>query len=87
MTLQILPEEHYIIERLQREGRGGTVTQIGKDVYQYQKETFDCNEMMPWVRTFIGRILSLKCTAKSIEQRFYQDLHTMYQIYQIEENT
>ena len=87
MTLQILPEEHYIAERLQREGRGGTVTQIGKDVYQYQKETFDCNEMMPWVRTFTGRILSLKCTAKSIEKRFYQDLHTMYQIYQIEENT
>lgn len=82
MTLQIQePEEHYIVERLNREGRGGTVTRLGKNVYRYERKAFDCNEMLPWVRTFTGRILSLECTAKSVEHRFYQDLQAMYRMY------
>ena len=82
LTLHVQePEEAYIVSRLKREGRGGTVTRIAKNTYQYQRESFDCNEMMPWVRTFIGRILSLECTSKLTEQRFYQDLQTMYRMY------
>ena len=84
MKLQVQePEEHYIVDRLYHEGRGGTVTRLEKNIYQYEISVFDCNEMIPWIRTFIGRILSLDCTAKSVEQRFYQDLQTMYQVYQI----
>lgn len=83
MTIQALePSEQYIVERLKREGRGGTVTRLEQNIYQYEIEVFDCNEMLPWIRTFTGRILSLKCTAKSVERCFYQDLQTMYQMYQ-----
>ncbi len=60
---------------------------MGENTWQYQRESFDCNEMLPWVRTFTGRILSLECTAKSVEQRFYQDLEDMYQMYQTGGNT
>lgn len=82
MTIQILePSETYILNRLKNEGRGGTVTKIARNTYQYEVEVFDCNEMLPWIRTFIGRILSLECTAKSVERRFYQDLNTMYHLY------
>ena len=77
------PGENYIVDRLKREGRGGLVTRIAKNTWQYQREAFDCNEMLPWIRTFTGRILSLECTAKSVEERFYQDLQVMYQMYQI----
>ena len=77
------PEEYYIVERLKREGRGGTVARISQNTYRYEREAFDCNEMLPWIRTFIGRIISLECTARSVEQQFYQDLKTMYQMYQI----
>ncbi len=88
MTLKIdASTEHYILERLKHEGRGGAVTKIAENTYQYEIKVFDCNEMLPWVRTFTGRILSLKCTAKSVERRFYQDLQKMYQIYQIDENS
>ncbi len=84
MTVQVNePYDHYIVERLMREGRGGIVTRIKPDVYQYETTVFDCNEMLPWVRTFIGRILSLECTAKSVERRFYQDLSIMYHMYEI----
>ncbi|MCM1541301.1 MAG: WYL domain-containing protein [Blautia sp.] len=85
MTIQAFePSEQYIVNRLKNEGRGGTVTRIARNVYQYEIEVFDCNEMLPWIRTFTGRILSLECTDKSVEQRFYQDLRAMYRIYQIE---
>lgn len=85
MTLQVYePTENYILERLKREGRGGTVTKLERNIYQYEIEVFDCNEMLPWIRTFIGRILSLECTAKSVEHRFYQDLQTMYEMYTTE---
>ena len=85
MTIQALePSEQYIVERLKREGRGGTVTRVERNVYQYEIEVFDCNEMLPWIRTFTGRILSLECTDKSVEQRFYRDLQTMCRMYQIE---
>ncbi len=87
MTLQVLePEELYIVDRLKREGRGGIVTKTAQNTYLYKTEVFDCNEMLPWIRTFTGRILSLECTAKSVERRFYQDLETMYQMYHIDGN-
>ena len=86
MTIQVFePKESYIVDRLRREGRGGTVTKTATNIYQYEIEVFDCNEMLPWIRTFIGLILSLECSAKSVERRFYEDLQTMYQMYQIEE--
>lgn len=88
MTVWALePTENYIVERLKREGRGGIVTRTARNTYQYETEVFDCNEMLPWIRTFIGRILSLECTAKSVEQRFYKDLQKMYQMYDINDST
>ena len=62
------------------------MTRLEKNIYQYEINVFDCNEMIPWIRTFIGRIVSLECTAKSVEQRFYRDLQSMYQMYRISEN-
>lgn len=82
MTIQAYePTENYVVDRLRREGRGGTVTRLAQNIYQYEIEVFDCNEMLPWIRTFTGRILSLQCTAKSVEHRFYQDLQAMYEMY------
>ncbi|MDE6982154.1 MAG: WYL domain-containing protein, partial [Lachnospiraceae bacterium] len=84
MTLHVIePHENYILDRLNREGRGGSITKINENVYQYETKVFDCNEMLPWIRTFIGRIRSLECTDKSVETLFYEDLKSMYQMYQI----
>ena len=75
--------EQYILTRLEQEGRGGTVTQEGQNLYKYQIQVFDCNEMLPWIRSFTGRIVSLECTDRSVEKRFYKDLESMYEKYQI----
>ena len=86
MKIQVLePSEQYIVNRLMQEGRGGTLTRIEQNVYQYEIEVFDANEMLPWIRTFTGRILSLECSDKLVEQRFYQDLQAMYRMYEIDE--
>ncbi len=85
MTLQILePAENYILTRLKQEGRNGVVTKTAPNTYQYEVETFDCNELLPWIRTFTGRILSLECSDKSVEKCFYRDLQDMYRIYHID---
>lgn len=86
MTVQVNePYELYIVNRLRQEGRHGTVTKLEPGVYQYEIEVFDCNEMLPWVRTFIGRILSFQCSSRFVEQRFHQDLQAMYRMYQIDD--
>lgn len=77
MTLEILPYEHYIIDRIEREGRMGKLTQISDTVYQYTIDIYDSLEILPWVRTFIGRIIELKCDNSLVVQTFYQDLELM----------
>ncbi|MDE6313329.1 MAG: helix-turn-helix domain-containing protein [Lachnospiraceae bacterium] len=84
-TLEVVePYEHYIVNRLEREGKGGVISQLDDMTYQYEKQVFDANEMLPWIRTFIGRIKEFHCSSPFVEQRFYHDLQVMYQMYQEE---
>lgn len=85
MTLHVEePAEHFIVNRLEQEGRGGTVTQIDRNTYIYEKEVFDANEMLPWIRTFIGRIIDFSSSSGQLEERFHRDLQAMNQMYGIE---
>lgn len=77
MTLEILPYEKYVVERIQREGRMGKLIQIDETVYQYSIDIYDSLEMLPWIRTFIGRIIELNCDNPYVVQTFYQDLELM----------
>ena len=38
-------------------------------------------ELLPWIRTFTGRIVSLKSTNAEVEKRFYGDLAAMRAMY------
>lgn len=85
LTLHINEEtEAYIVERLHREGKGGSITRIASNTYTYEKEIFDCNEMLPWLRTFIGRIIDIECSSERLRKLFYQDMEQMYQLYDIQ---
>lgn len=86
LTLYIREDtEEYILHRLRREGRGGTVTHTAPDTYVYEISVFDGNELMPWVKTFIGRILSFESGNSFLQQKFYQDMKDMLKMYEIEE--
>lgn len=82
MILSIrLPEETYLLNRLKREGRGGTITQLSKERVEYTGQFFDANEMLTWIKTFTGRILSLSCSNRMVSEKFYQDMKRMQQMY------
>lgn len=84
ICLQVLLNEEtekHIIHRLEREGRGGTVTRLEPGIYQYQTDCWDASEMIPWIRTFTGRIRSFTCSNKAVEHRFWDDMRRMRELY------
>ena len=74
-------KEKHILERLKREGKDGIITRMEKNIYTYEKEIFDGNEMMPWVKTFTGRILSFESNNDYLTNKFYFDMKKMMDMY------
>ena len=73
--------EGYVLERLQREGRKGEITRIDKNIWLYKKELFDVTEMMAWVKSFTGRIISLESDNSEAVSFFYRDMERMSALY------
>lgn len=74
-------KEQFILKRLEREGRGGTVTKISEGRYAYDIDVFDASEVSPWIKTFIGRIAYFESTNKIYNNRYYADVRRLYKIY------
>lgn len=81
MTVKIAPGEAFILRRLQREKRCGQVAQIDDTHYQFTADVYDAREMLPWIRTFMGRITHLSCSNPELLQRFREDVEGMYAMY------
>ena len=81
MTVQVEKGEKFIIDRLWREKRCGRVECDGDGRYVFIADVFDASEMLPWLRTFTGRIIDLKCTDDAVVQRFFDDLAVMKDMY------
>lgn len=75
-------DEEYIVNRLEREKRCGSIEKIDNTHYRYTTEVYDSNELLPWIRTFISRITRLKCSNRAVENRFREDVKEMYHMYQ-----
>lgn len=73
--------EAFILNRLQREGKGGSVERIAPDTFVYETDVFDANEMLPWIRTFTGRLLSVESDCQRLERLFRRDFSEMYHMY------
>lgn len=87
MIIRICHMEYFIVERLNREKRNGIVEILDENTVRFTAEVYDASEMIPWVRTFIGRIESLKCSNKGIEKGFKEDMKAMAEIYGIDVKT
>ena len=81
MTLRFEDDEQHIPQRLEREKRNGRVEIIGQNTVRYIADVYDASEMLPWLRTFIGRIEKLECSNETVVKRFYDDLAQMYGLY------
>ena len=84
-TVRIDDNEEYIIKRLEREKRIGTVEKLDENTYRFSADVYDSGEMIPWIRTFICRIVKLNFSNRSVENQFKKDLEAMYLMYGIEE--
>lgn len=84
LTLSIMePQERFILRRLETEGRGGIITRIADNTYTYEISVFDGNEMMPWIKTFIGRIISFESNNEGLQTKYQRDLAQMMRMYRI----
>ena len=80
MTIHVSANEQFIIRRLEREKRCGKVTQIDSESWRFEIDTYDGMELLPWIRTFTGRIISLKSTNSAVVKQYYDDLEKMAQL-------
>lgn len=81
MTIHYEDDEPHIPQRLQREKRIGCVEILDQNTCKYIVDTYDAAELLPWLRTFIGRIERLECTDSSVVERFYGDFDAMLALY------
>lgn len=73
--------ESYIYKRMLREKRCGTVELTGKGMCKFSADVYDEKELIPWMRTFIGRIVKVRFTDKELEKTFKDDIRSMYAMY------
>ena len=85
MTLHFDDDEQHIPRRLEREKRNGRVELVDQNTCKYIVDTYDASEMVPWIRTFTGRIEKLECSDETVVKRFYDDLNQVYALYGGEE--
>lgn len=86
MTVKVEANEGYIIERLNREKRCGRVEVLGGGLFRYVADVFDALEMLPWLRTFIGRVVSLECSNHPVVDTFWTDYQALCYMYGGDEN-
>lgn len=82
MMIHAEDSEPFILQRLIREKRNGQVTVLDSHTYLYQANVYDSLEMLPWIRTFIGRIEKLECSNPLVIARYNEDLDALASLYE-----
>lgn len=82
-TIKVEENEEYIVKRLYREKRIGTVEKLDDKTYRFFADVYDSSEMVPWIRTFICRIEKMNFSNRNVENQFKKDLENMYLVYGI----
>ena len=81
MRLAVEQKDIHIARRLEREKRCGTVERLDETTWRFYADVYDAWELMPWLRTFIGRISSLTCSNKQVEEQFWADYSALADLY------
>lgn len=86
MTVFVGDNEEYIINRLEREKRNGKIIPVDSHHFKFVADVYDAVEMLPWIRTFTGRITKLTSTNSTMVETFNEDLKAMQFMYGGDEN-
>ena len=81
MTIHFEDNEKFILDRLEREKRHGRCEMVDTHTCRFVADVYDASEMIPWLRTFIGRITDLQCSDQHVVDTFYADLKEMDRLY------
>ena len=81
MTVRVGEREGYIVDRLEREKRCGRIERIDEGTYKFIADVYDAGELLPWARTFIGRIVRFESSNRFAVSRFYSDVQAMKKLY------
>ncbi len=81
MTIRAGNGEEHIVRRLEREKRCGTVEQLDETHWRFSADIYNTFEILPWLRTFIGRITDLQCTDPVMLERFWKDFDRLADFY------
>jgi DNA-binding transcriptional ArsR family regulator len=73
--------EEFILKRLAREKRCGSVEKVDNTTCRFTADVYDAAEMLPWLRTFIGRIQSIECSNPYVAETFNKDLREIAEMY------
>ena len=80
--LKVNSDEPFIIDRLEREKRCGSVIELEEGRWLFSADVYDAKELLSWINTFIGRITAFKCSNPSVTEKFYTDLERMAASYE-----
>ena len=58
---------------------------MDEHTYRFSAEVYDSSELVPWIRTFICRMVDMRFSNRTLENKFTEDLEEMYRTYGIEE--
>ena len=81
MTIFVGPDEPHVAQRLERERRCGTVERLDATHWRFAADVLDALEMLPWLRTFTGRVTDLRCTNDRVVERFWEDFEMLAEMY------
>lgn len=73
--------EAYIHRRLEREKRCGQVERVDAHTSRFSADVYDAGELVPWIRTFICRIVSIHFSNQELEAQFKRDIDAMARLY------
>lgn len=82
-TVRYGDDEAHIHRRLEREKRCGSVERLDAHTSRFSAELFDSTEILPWMRTFLCRIVSYRFSNETVGRQFGRDIEAMYRMYGI----
>ncbi len=74
VDIQVGIGEGYIVRRLNREKRCGNIRKIDDETYRFSADVLDAYEIVPWIRTFFGRIKAVRSDNAEVVNQLKLDI-------------
>lgn len=80
-VLSIPESEGFVLSRLNREKRNSDVRKIDEEKYLVSADVVDPRAMVPWIRTFYGRLESFSSSDENITKEIKEDIKSLKEYY------